>query len=706
MLLRALKRALGAGPKADAEAQRMNEILTVLEQTSWVRGDEFFRQLARQLSTWLETRFAFVSEATDADGERVRTLALCEGERVHDNFEYETRGTPCELVFQNGSCYFPDSLQERFPEDTWLREHGVQSYLAIALRSPKGVAIGHMGVMHDAPLPGKSPREPILRVFAARTGAELERRTAEEKLRFTQFAVDRSADCIYWMTPDARFFYVNEAACRSLGYTREELLSLSVHDIDPDLPAERWPETWAEIRKRKSYILESRFRAKNGRIFPVEIRVNHLEYRGEEYNCSIVRDVTTRDRVEAELRKAMESAEVANMAKSAFLANMSHELRTPMNSILGFGQLLEERLQGDAAAQEELSMITRASEHLLKLINDILDLSKVEAEMLAIEKTECSPLEIVDDVLSVVAVRASQKRLALSRRCTTEVPAGILADPTRIRQALINLVSNAVKCTERGSVEIALRFLARGERRGRLEFEIRDTGVGIRQEMLTRIFDPFQQVDDSLTRSHGGTGLGLSISRKLAELMGGDLTVESEVGVGSVFTFSVGCETAEEASPAVAERPATAARRLARQQASLEARILVVDDKPEARDLLRRGLERVGVRVDVAEDGAVAVEKCVETRFDLVLMDVQMPVMDGTTALKSLRARGVEVPVIAVTAHAMKGDREQYLARGFDAYVSKPVNLHDLVDLARSFLDRDGGPAAVAASAASGRGRR
>lgn len=405
------------------------------------------------------------------------------------------------------------------------------------------------------------------------------------------------------------------------------------------------------------------------------------------------------------LEEALQKSETNSVQKTRFLASMSHELRTPIGAILGYAEVLEE----DKGSQEERSSallsIRRNGEHLLELVNDILDLSKIEAGKLEIEESEISLEKVLKDVLSVMSVRAQAKGLRLEELYLSPVPARIISDATRIRQVLINLVGNAVKFTERGLVTIAVSHTALEGDESRLDFRVQDTGIGIAPEKLNLLFKPFQQVHSEGTEKYGGTGLGLAISKEIARLLGGDITVRSDIGLGSLFAFSIRCKLP--AGTPLLRRPSSAvlddARNLrARAKAELlppiSGRILVVDDSPDNRKLFRYHLESQGIVVDVAENGREGVNKGAAQTFDAILMDIQMPELDGFGALKELRARGVNTPIVALTAHAMRGDMERCLEAGFTDYLSKPVSRASLFDKIRSVTKKPDAPVASEAA--------
>ena len=394
------------------------------------------------------------------------------------------------------------------------------------------------------------------------------------------------------------------------------------------------------------------------------------------------------ERVERErrLRVACESADRANHSKSEFLANMSHEIRTPMSAILGFADLLEEEGDLSLAPQRRVDCIRtirRNGEHLLAVINDILDMSKIEAGKVAIERIPVGPRDVVQGVFDLLRIRASDAGLYLRLESDAGVPERVLCDPTRLRQILANLVSNGLKFTEAGGVTVRVSFRGRDER---LCFAVTDTGIGMSAEQCERVlrFDAFHQVDASVTRRFGGTGLGLRISSALAGLMGGEICATSQPGIGSTFTA---CVTAAPHAPSSERGGGSRGAPLSdREVAAAQAgevlagrRVLVVEDGPDNVRLVRHYLTRVGAVVETAENGEVALGSVADSLardepFDLILMDMQMPVLDGYGATRALRARGVVTPIIALTAHALQQDRGRCLEAGCDDYLTKPIS--------------------------------
>ncbi|MHB1037730.1 MAG: response regulator [Pirellulales bacterium] len=392
-----------------------------------------------------------------------------------------------------------------------------------------------------------------------------------------------------------------------------------------------------------------------------------------------------------EVRQARQAAEAASEAKSQFLANMSHELRTPMNAILGMIDVALPKAT-EPTVKDCLETAKGSADLLLTLVDDLLDSAKIDSGKLELESAPFSLRRMLDQIARVLSVRASEKGLCFCYRVPDETPDAVMGDRMRLQQVLLNLAGNAIKFTARGDVEIIVRGLSRDDE-ACLEFAVRDTGIGIPPSGLSLIFQPFAQADASMARRFGGTGLGLSISKSLVKMMGGRLWVESELGKGSTFYFTVRLPLAKEL-PADFDAPAAIPTAVC-----APLRILLVEDNPANQKLATYVLQDRGHLVEIAEDGQEAVSWTEQNHYDVILMDVQMPGMDGLEATAAIRRRegaGRRTPIIAMTAHAMKGDRDRCLAGGMDGYLSKPVNAQEMIALVESLA---GDAVPVAASA-------
>ncbi len=532
-------------------------------------------------------------------------------------------------------------------------------------------------------------------LVAERTGAL---RKSEEGYRIL---AERNPHGIQAIDPTGIITYVNPAYQEMVGYTKEELLGK--HIVDLLEPASRRPE----LREYLSLLVKKQpepttyfqqNRRKDGEVIEQAVSWNYS--RDGEGNVvgfiSVITDITQRKRDEEELSRAKEAAEAANRVKSQFLANMSHEIRTPMTAIMGYTDLLLSCEWPNAERREHLQVVKRNSQHLLTIINDILDLSKIESEEIELELAQCSASEVVEEVRSLLQVSANEKQLGLDVQYREPFPSTIRTDSVRLRQILVNLVGNAIKFTEKGVVKITVGCTRQDDGSARMQFEVADTGIGISAEEMDRLFQPFTQADMTFTRRFGGTGLGLAISQRLARLLGGQIEVRSEPGKGSTFILTIDPGPLESAS--MVQAPAarlTDTQKPAQEEPGqqLAGFVLLAEDDPDIRPLLVRNLVALGLEVDTAEDGRIACEKALASRaqgrpYGLILMDIQMPELDGHEATRRLRREGWKGPIVAVTAHAMDGDREKCLTAGCDDYVSKPITSEELLATVARHLDR------------------
>lgn len=648
---------------------------------------------------------------------------------------------------------------------------------------------------------------------------------SEERFRLV---IENAGDSFFLIDKAGKFVDVNKDACNKLGYSRDELLKMHVWDISLDMNPQKLQALINKLQTESQLTLVGVHRRKDGSTFPVEVRVSLLESDGHVFVLALSRDVTERKRVELELQKAKESAEAANLAKSEFLANMSHEIRTPLNAILGMTELtLETAL--NAEQRGYLDVVQSSSENLLSLINHILDFSKIEAGEMEIEEIEFNLRDVVEGAVQMFGLRSDVKNLELVSYVEPEIPLWVNGDPTRLRQILVNLVGNAIKFTEEGHVQIFVESTNNRQietsqtKEIELHFRVSDTGIGISKNKINKIFEKFSQADTSTTRRFGGTGLGLNISKKLVELIGGELGVQSKVGKGSTFHFKLFLPVSEN-NPEVPNSPSREHKKtkillveanekcrsmmvntlkhfgfhviesekgaqalsvlanhndqidlvifdhqlgdmegleLARRIRDIEElkelklialaplggldselqrdleiseyitkpirqsklvehvlralrpyqiqknvslvskientrifsrRILLLEDNLDNQKLAKKMLEKAGYLVDVAENGELGVEAVQRTHYDLILMDIYMPVMDGFEATEQIRAwersqKLEPVPIVALTAHAVQGYRDKCLQHDMNDYVTKPVKKRVLLETVEKWVD-------------------
>ncbi|MBE9137412.1 response regulator [Nodosilinea sp. LEGE 07088] len=536
----------------------------IFEGTAAKTGQEFCRSLTRYLAEVLQVRYVLVAQQIAPN--HMRSLAFWHHNGFDNDFEYTTTGTPCELLSHGQVVYYGENLQAHYPQAQNLKQWGATSYMGVPLTDSNNQVIGVLVVMDDRPMPPSKPRELILKIFAARAGAELERQTFEN-----------------------------------------------------------------------------------------------------------------------ELQRARDIADAANLAKSRFLANMSHELRTPLNTILGFSQLILREGHLDRTTQDYLSIVNRSGGHLLTLINDVLEMSKIEAGKVVLNPHPFELHQFLQTLEDMFSLRAKAKNISLIIDCAPEIPVYIQADESKLRQVLINLLGNAVKFSQRGQVVLQVNATRKTRPDAKalsatelsrslpilLSFQVMDDGPGIAPEEQKMLFEPFVQTETGI-RSQEGTGLGLPISQRFVQLMGGNIQVQSTLGQGSAFAFDIEVLAASSADMTVPALMPPLIETLAPGQP--QYRLLVVDDHRANQRLLVKLLESVGFTVQTADDGIVAVEKALAWQPHLIWMDIRMPRMDGYTATQQIKTAGLQpAPVIiALTASTFEDERTRVLAAGCDDFVRKP----------------------------------
>ena len=508
--------------------------------------------------------------------------------------------------------------------------------------------------------------------------------TQNKDLGSQKFALDQHA-IVSITDRDGKITYANDRFCDISGYTRNELLGKNHRLVTSGFhPPEFFADLWHTITQGKVWHGEVKNRKKDGSFYWVNATLVPLlgaDGLPQQY-IGIRTDITTIKDLELSLQEATARAEAANKAKSDFLANMSHEIRTPMNGVIGMTDLaLDTEL--DDEQRSYLSTVKSSAQSLMVILNDILDFSKIEAGMLNIEAIDFPLASSLTEMLQPIGARARLKGLALNVQMAPGLPALVRGDPGRIRQVLTNLCDNAIKFTAQGSITVSVECTAVGSDSWEARLSVRDTGIGIAPDKQAGIFEAFSQADSSTTRRFGGTGLGLTISNRLVTLMGGRLWVESVAGQGSTFHFSVQLARCDiEASTAKAPQPAPDA------QAQRPLRVLLAEDHPVNQMLATLLLEKWGHTVLLAENGQQAVDLFPSAACDIVLMDMQMPVMGGleaTALIRALEPGRRHVPIIAVTANAMEADREACRQAGMDEFLSKPLNAAELQAMLAQF---------------------
>jgi PAS domain S-box-containing protein len=490
----------------------------------------------------------------------------------------------------------------------------------------------------------------------------------------------------------AKVVDVNPYMSELLGYPREHFLGKELWEIGVFKDVE-FAKAAMETLQRDGQIRyeDHPLQHNDGRHIPVEFVSNvYQEGSREVIQCNI-RNITERKRVAAELATAKKGAEAASNSKSEFLANMSHEIRTPMTAILGFAEMLLHKSPEECAEIGCVQIIRRNASHLLELINEILDLSKVEAGQMTVARTTCDLPSLLSEIISLMRPRALEKGLGFGITFQGPIPRLIQSDLLRLRQILVNLLGNALKFTESGRIDMRIMEGAQEGPNMMLRVDVIDSGMGMTPELVERLFRPFAQGDESVTRKFGGTGLGLTISKQLAKLLGGDVTVCSQPRIGSTFTLTIdgGPSAGVERLDGLSE--ATLSKKIdqwVQSEIYLRGRILLVEDGADNQRLLRMQLSGAGGSVVSALNGQIAVDLATSQPFDLILMDMQMPVMDGYTATIELRRRGISIPIIALTAYAMAEDRQKCLAAGCNDYLSKPVAEGTLLTIVSQYLGK------------------
>jgi len=610
---------------------------------------------------------------------RVSPTSACEFEAATRRHTFSRGvGMPGRVWATAQSAWIPDVTADvNFPRFATAAKEGLRASLGFP------IIVGKLcvGVMEFYSSEIRQPDQALLDLLGAlgsQIGQFVKRKGAEEELhRYFTLSIDMLCIANF----EGYFVRLNPAWERALGYSIADLTeSPFIEFVHPDDRGATLAEVQKLSKGEDTISFENRYRAKDGSYR--WLLWNATPFTEEQLIYAAARDITERKHAEANILRLRTEAETANRAKSDFLARMSHEIRTPLNVVIGMGDVLE-RTTLNSEQRQCVRVFQKAGNNLLTLINDLLDLSKAEAGRMALEEIDFELTAVTGSVLEIMSVKAQQKGIELLAEISPTVPARVRGDPDRLRQVLINLVGNAIKFTAKGRVVLRAESEGAGPASGLLRFSVSDTGIGIPPDQLDSIFEAFAQGDMSITRKYGGTGLGLAISRRLVELMGGRIWAESEPGQGAVlnFTAKFGASTAlipKAEGPEESEivLPSGAFRGL---------RILVAEDSEENRFLVAEYLRNLSGDLEFAENGQIAVDKFCSSSYSLVLMDLQMPVMDGFEATRRIRCweeeqRRQPIPIVALTASALSADLQRALDAGCTAYLRKPVRLLTLVE--------------------------
>ncbi|HXB11009.1 MAG TPA: ATP-binding protein, partial [Bacteroidia bacterium] len=506
------------------------------------------------------------------------------------------------------------------------------------------------------------------------TGALREQKDLYETLLKTESEMGQGVS----ITEGEKIVYVNDAVCKIYGYSREEILQLpSFLSIVPDderpLLTERLRQRMDGERQQNSG--ETKIKRRDGKIINIEYTVKNIQVDGHVQMLSIIKDVTEKILREEELRKERERAEGAEIAKrigEQFLANMSHEIRTPMNAIIGFTDIMI-KTPLNAEQQQYLDAIKMSGDNLLVIINDILDFSRMRSGKIPIEEREFQLSKIILMSTELMLPKATEKGIQITTHIDENIPDDLIGDPTRLNQVILNLTANAIKFTAKGSVDINVKLLSENENNVELEFTVKDTGIGIQKDKRASIFEAFTQANNDTARLYGGTGLGLAIVKQLAELQGGSVAVASEEGKGSCFYFRIKYKKSKQKIV-----PKTNGDSIIGKKEIRKLNVLLVEDNTMNQLLAQKVLSDWGWKIETVENGIKAIETLGKENFDVVLMDIQMPEMDGFEAAIQIRNRlpapECNVPIIAMTAHVMSGEEEKCMSAGMNGYISKPFD--------------------------------
>ena len=615
-----------------------------------------------------ENRQWFKSNVGLSVSETPRELSFCQFTIMEDKIFEVTDATKHNLFAEN-------PFVVAYPN--------INFYTGYPLTDLNGMNLGSLCVLDTVPKKLNDMQLQALEILAKEVVSQMVARKQNAERVELEKLFNHSEDLISIAGKDGYFKTVNPAFVALLGYSKDELFSAPFIDFIHEDDKYRTIKEFEKILKGKKILnFENRYIKKNGSTVVLNWVGNVDTITGEVY--TIARDITEKVSILKELKEAKVTAEKSVKVKDEFLCNMSHEIRTPLNAIIGFNELLKESSL-NAEQEKYVEIIRVASRNLIVIINDILDVSKMESGMLELEKNPIDISTIATNVINLQKEKAKEKGLKLLLSVDQDIPINVIGDSTRISQILLNLIGNAIKFTNKGYVELKIIEISRKENQSLIRFTIKDTGIGIDKEKLELIFERFSQAESSTTRIFGGTGLGLNISKMLLAMHDSTIEVQSELGKGSEFSFDIDYSITSkgESSPLVYNNSNNSKNDLAGKS------ILIVEDNEHNQLLASAYLKKSGVKISLAENGAEAIEKLKTNQYDWILMDLQMPVMDGFTATNIIRHEmKLQIPIIACSAHSREKERQNCMNKGMNNYISKPFSEKTLIDVLKLYPNK------------------
>ncbi len=709
------------------ERKRAEQTLqTIVVGTASVTGEQFFPALVRHLAIALNIDHVLVSEFNN-QSQKFQILAQWSLNQFIIPYEYDPADSPCAWIMNHAQPYLcATRVCEQFSNSDILKELKAESYLGMPLLDTKSQVIGVLCLTHSQPLSFDENFRALIHVFAARASAELQRKQAENNIkkafdqleirvqertadlekeikeriaaqsalqaqeRFLDRTINAIADPIFVKDRQNSWTIINDAFCQMLGRSREELLGKTASDFFSVDVAESMhkQDEWVFTTENEHEQEEELINAVGNKYIVLTKKVISTDALGNPVLVGVMRDITKRKQMERALQQAKESADRANCAKSEFLANMSHELRTPLNAILGFTQLMNRDRSLSQTHRHYIEIINRSGEHLLELINDILEMTKIETGRNTPKTKVFSLQELLSNLDKMLRLKAEAKGLTLVIEQMNSLPPFIETDESKLRQIIINLLGNAIKFTDQGTVTLRMGSRQDPALDSRdisyLYIEVEDTGFGIAPEEINQVFEPFTQTEAGLKTAQG-TGLGLTISQKFVHLLGGELKVNSQLGKGTRFSFKVPVKVIQKNSY---QQSQINPKIIGLAPNQLDYRILVVEDKPFNRLLLVELLASIGFNVREAENGQDAIAIWESWEPQLIWMDMRMPIMNGYEATQKIRStlKGQATAIIAITASAFTEQTQEILNAGCDDCICKPFATEEILELMAKHL--------------------